>query len=454
MVPMRLSLGLVLAAAIAAPACATSRSRADDAFASRRYAEAAERYGALADEAPADAGLTARLREARVRALVATAGQVRAAREAGRAPEALRELAVLLDARDRWALGADAAVARATGAEVAWASQHVVREVDGFVAARRPAAARAVVASRRAQLAFPDFAPLWTRIEATLSAAGAAMCAGLDARRPYLAALAAAHCATAGVDLDPGVLPHAVAGVTLDGAIEGMDEAQRAALVAALDGWLPASPWYGRGAEGRATVALAGSQRVARTSKRTTVDVPWYERVPHTVNRAVVGLGTVSDGGTTKTVSAVAVVPATEYVEEERWLNYQALRHDAEYRGDWRLAVAVGPRPRPLAVQVSDRIRRSGLDHDVSHAGAGVTPSRADLPTDADWTLHLIAKLETVWKDQLAAHWRASFCEETEYTAETAARCALGATPPPAAREALATVLGPDVDLVLAARAK
>jgi hypothetical protein len=436
-----------------AAGCATPRSRADDALAARRYGEAADRYEALASDAPDDGVLAARLREARIHALVARTGDARAARAAGRAPEALRELAIVLASRRQWQLEAEPAVAAALAPELAWVRVHVSGEIDGFVRARRPAAARAVVASRRAQLGGPELASLWTALDAVLARAGAEVCTGLDARQPYLAALAAAHCAKAGVTVDGGALPHAVGGVELDGDIAGLDASSRAALAAALDRWIAASPWYARGAAGRATVGLDGSQRVVRTTKRTTVEVPWYERVPHAASKAVIGTATVI-GKETKTVNVVAVVPTTEYVDEERWLSYQATRHDAEYRGDWRLAVTVGPRPRPLAVRISDKIHRTGHDHDVTHAGAGVTPTRADLPDDAAWAQHLIERLEPVWRDQLAAHWRASYCEEVEYTAETAARCALGAVPPAAARAALAAVLGPDVDLVLAARVR
>ena len=45
------------------------------------------------------------------------------------------------------------------------------------------------------------------------------------------------------------------------------------------------------------------------------------------------------------------------------------------------------------------------------------------------------------------------FCTETEYSAETAARCALGAPPPAEARRAMVEALGSDLDLVLTARA-
>src|SRR5687767_4082940 len=50
-----------------------------------------------------------------------------------------------------------------------------------------------------------------------------------------------------------------------------------------------------------------------------------------------------------------------------------------EYRGDWKVSIAVGPKR--LTVRVADRIHRVGHDHDVTHVPAGVTPTRADLPT-------------------------------------------------------------------------
>jgi hypothetical protein len=96
-----------LAAAVVtlAAGCATPRSRADDAFAARRYGEAADRYEALASDAPDDGVLAARLREARIHALVARVEDARAARAAGRGPEALRQLAIALESRGIWQLG-------------------------------------------------------------------------------------------------------------------------------------------------------------------------------------------------------------------------------------------------------------------------------------------------------------------------------------------------------------
>jgi hypothetical protein len=226
-----------------------------------------------------------------------------------------------------------------------------------------------------------------------------------------------------------------------------MTPAQREELTAALERGLAETGWYTRDAAARATVTVSGQQTIETRTSRETIDAPWYERVPYTTTATATGWST--KGGI-----IIARVPTTEYREEERWFQYQATRHDGEYRGDWRLAIAVGPRPQPLSVRVADRIHRIGHDHDVTAPMAGVSPRRADLPTGNDWTRHLVSKLEPIWRAQLAAHWKASFCEEAEYTAETAARCALGAAPPFEARQALAAALGPDLDLVLAARSK
>jgi hypothetical protein len=244
-----------------------------------------------------------------------------------------------------------------------------------------------------------------------------------------------------------GPLPVVVGGVTLEGAIDGMTAAQREELTAMLERELARTAWYQRGAEARATVTMSGRQTIETRTSREKLEVPWHERVPYATK-----VHTTAWSWTAGTVHIQA--PATEYREEERWFRYEADRLDGEYRGDWRLAVALGPRPQPRSVSVVDRMHRIGHDHDVLYPPAGVTPTRADLPTADDWTRHLASKLAPIWRAELARHWAASFCEETEYTVETAARCALGAMLPPEARSVLATALGPDLDPVLATRSK
>jgi len=91
-----------------------------------------------------------------------------------------------------------------------------------------------------------------------------------------------------------------------------------------------------------------------------------------------------------------------------------------------------------------------GYDHDASLGPAGVVPSRAQLPGFDAWFATLLTRLDAELPAQLAEHWRASFCQASSFTAEAAARCAYGATPPPAACNALAELSTRDVDRVIA----
>jgi hypothetical protein len=71
------------------------------------------------------------------------------------------------------------------------------------------------------------------------------------------------------------------------------------------------------------------------------------------------------------------------------------------------------------------------------------------LPGADDWFAANLERLAGELGTQLAAHWQASFCTAPGYTADTAARCALGGTLPAAGRAALARLFGGDLDHVV-----
>lgn len=489
--------GLVL---IASSACAGPRKYADDAYSRGDYQDAAELYGQLAEASPDDDDLRVRRDEARSRSLLAAALRVRQARAESRSEAALRELVKLLDARDRWGLAMSPALHAAVADEIAWARRYVTSEVEALLAARRPLSAESALSLRRAQLFPADFTALWAPLSAAVRRGAesayrvAAPAAGEGG--PYLARLIAAYGSHFGAGpAQAARLPHELSGFELSGDIAGLGAPQRAELEASIGRALRASVWYGEGGA-RATAALRGVHSASFRSATRSIEQPWVEnvpyeereayqaphqemyfdtelyseQVPHTTMRTEsysCGSGSVSRTCTRsvshleyrtemrhrhvtrwRTVYRTEWRTVTRYRPEPRVFRYSATQRRAEYRGDWSMTAPLGP-GRPLAVKLVADDHREGLDHDANFAPAGVSPSRANLPTSEQWADELARRFALELSHQLASCWDESFCREASYDGETAARCAYGANAPPEARAALAPVFGGDVDRVL-----
>jgi hypothetical protein len=488
------SIGLVVAG------CISARSRADAAFDRGDYVTAADGYAALAEQAPGDVALRNRRDDARRRALVMLATRVRRIQAANQPEDALPVLADLLSQRRRWPALDDAAVAHAVEAEVASAGSYMQNEIERLVIVRQPLAAEHAIAVWREQLVVSEFDPVWPALEQVARAGGDAICrAALPAEvdlSPYLSGLAAAYCAHFDVEARvPERLPHGVAGVAIAGAISGMTEEQRERLEAALARLVRATAWFDAAADDtRARVALAGEQAVAFGANQVELTAQWWESVSHMEQETYqepyqesyqesytvqvpyteyhtesysCGFGT-STTTCTRSVSSTSYRSETQYrtafrtayrtawrtvtkwTQEPRYYKFHAVERVGNYSGAWNLAIDLGGDVPPLKLRVADHDRRVGYDQDAEFAAAHVAPSRAHLPSFDDWFGRLLERLERTLPNQLARHWSTAFCQIPSFTAETAARCAYGGTPPPAARAELARLYGPEVDLVMA----
>lgn len=495
-------------------ACATARSRADDAFNRADYVFAAEQYGKLVESSPTDASLLARRDEARARALVTLATRVGKLRAARRAEPALAAFAELMSRRRAWADVNDAAAARLIAEEVAAASAHLHGEI-GRLAADQPLAAEEAIAARRDKLGFRELDALWSSLATEARSGGQTICraaapASAD-ESPYLARLTSRYCAHFGTQAPlPALLPEIVGGIAIAGAVSGMTDEQRARLEVAVESALRSTPWFAEEGPARARVALGGHQAVAYGSAQVARTAPWSEtvryteresyqepyqesyqesyqepyqesytvQVPHTeyhTESYSCGYGS-TQSTCTRTVSSTSYRSETQYRtafrtahrtayrtayrtawrdvsktrEEPRTFEFAAIEETGNYSGTWSFAVALGASSGPLDVVVADSHREVGYDHDVTFPAANVWPTRAQLPSFDGWFARLLAQLTTVLPARLTEHWGTSFCQMPSFGAETAARCAYGAVLPGPGRAELARLFGNDVDRVIA----
>lgn len=496
------SIGWVLAG------CITGRGRADAAFERGDYVAAADGYGELFEREPGDAALRTRRDEARRRALDLLTTRVHWLRTAGRPEPALTALASLLSRHHAWPELEDAAMAHMISDEVAAADGYLRGEVQRLVADHRPLTAEQAIAARRTQLAFSEFDPVWPVLEQVAHDGGDAICraavpADID-QSPYLARLAAAYCAHFHVEARaPERLPHGVASVTVEGAISGMTDAQRARLEAALARLMQGTVWFNAGAEdARGRIALAGDQAVAFGANQVERTAQWWESVSHleqemyqepyqemyqesyqesyTVQVPYTEFHTESYScgfGTTTTMCSRMVSSTnyrsetryrtawrtafrtayrtawrtvTKWTREPRYYRFHAVERVGNYSGAWNLAIDLGGDVPPLQVRVANRDRQVGYDQDAEFAAANVAPSRAHLRSFDDWFTQLLDQMAHTLRARLAEHWSTAYCQVPSFSAETAARCAYGAAPPPTARAALARLFGNEVDPVIA----
>jgi hypothetical protein len=479
--------------------CSTALTRADGAYERGDYIAAAEQYDLLAQQSPADADLRARRDDARRRAAAVYVARVDQARRDGNVPRATEQLVLLLEARDRWELGSDPTVAAAASGHVAWATDRVRTEVGALLQARRPLGAEQALAHEHEVLAHVEFAALWPSLAAQVRAAGGDECARITppdpAAAPYLTGLASAYCRHFGVAVAAPPRPEAIAGVAVAVDVDGGRAPDVVRLQSEVARWFADSPWYSGDGSAPVAATLRGHVQVELTAQNVTMDAPWVEQVPYSVSRTrqvpyqeayqdqetyTVQVPhtthrheTYSCGSGTQYRTCSRSVPHTEYRSETRHrsvtryrtkhrtehytethyrseprvYHYPAVRREGVYAGALILTVPLGAGEGPMVVRIARTDSRAGFDHGAEFAAADVHPSRADVTGEDDWFSFLVAQLESQVRPALAARWAESFCRVEAFTPESAARCAYGAPMPDAARAALASVLGDDVDL-------
>ena len=369
------------------------------------------------------------------------------ARTHGRSHEALQQLVELLDARDRDGGDLDPSLRAAIAHEVAWAEADTTLVVKRLVVRGRLSGAHAVVASRRTMLHHADFAALWPRLADAIATGATTRCDAITHESPYLARLTARYCDRLGIEAPAlAPLPSAIAAITLTGDVKGVTPDQRSRLETAIAHQLEASPWYDHDAP-RASASIAGAQRIEVAEPREErIDVPWVERIPYTETAVAVVPFSARHRFTPLVVAAKT---KTKFREEAREYSYYATRREADYAARWRFHLVLAASSDPITFETKDRDHRVGYDHDVTYEPAGVSPSRANLPTDDEWFDHVLAGFEAALAAELSSQWSSTYCREHDYTLETAARCAYGATPPSAARAVLAESFGNELGFVL-----
>ena len=135
-------------------------------------------------------------------------------------------------------------------------------------------------------------------------------------------------------------------------------------------------------------------------------------------------------------------MPVTKYRDEERSQQYPAIQRLATYDSRLRLHLDAGLPEITASVDATDH--QSGYDVDVTIPVAGVTPSRAELPTHEQFAAEQHARLAAQLLDLMKAEYSRRFCTAPTYTIEEAARCAVAGIDqvPRQARAALGQVFG------------
>lgn len=501
---------IVALAVATTTACATTggAQRPDPS----RFVGIALAYERQAAAAPSDARLRARRDVARATALTALAARAREERLATGTPS-LPAMTALVTRRNQWPgqLRTWAAVTMAE--ELAATGAAIASDVRATLV-DAPLVAKATLEERVTALPAPELATLFAELGADVRAAGQTRCraaAPADVTaEPHLARLAAVYCASFGIALDaPPRPPGLVGGVRIDGAIRGMAAAQRARLDASIGAWLRASPWYDAGSP-TASATLAGGQTVSfgrpaavseasasffasghrmpyqepyvetvraqyQEPYREAYQVPYPVQVPYTTYvtvRVPCGDRTCLSAEPrtelrseiryrtayrtkyrtrTRTISRTRYRSAYRIVAPGRGSTIYQQSEDlraALYRGTWSMTLDVGPAPIAVTIDLTDAqvgYRRDAAFETDAAAKAG------DLETIDRWSERLVARLGDEVRARLTAQWRASFCREAAFSSETAARCARGGEPPPAARAALTALFGDDTDRLLSA---
>lgn len=477
-------------------ACVPKDRGAAEAYERGDYAAAAETYDRLLAEKPNDAGLRQRRDDARLKAHARQLARLsQPAPPAGAMALTIAELSTLLLQRDRWTPGQLSLGDPQLDAALAFVEDGVRRqladELHASLRARQLLGAEARLAAHQQALPFADFVALWPQLTGELRAAAAAHCqAAMPAQpeaSPYLTSLLTSYCSVFGAPVPPPISLGLANAVTLSVSVEGVSQQQAQATGSVVSMGFMESPWYDPASPRQLTGTISGRNDFWFTAREETLEAPWseqvayedtetyqepytdtetyYESVPSTVYR--------SESYPCGTSTCTREVPETEYNQElrtrtvtkyrtatrsitrfrteERSHSYRALRRDGRYAANWQVALQLDALPgeAPISFPVTAGITQYGYDHDETFAPADLSPGRANLMTPAAWFDYVAASLGDRLRDQLQLRWQASYCRQPSYTVETAARCARGAVPPPAARATLAQLLGGDTDLAL-----
>lgn len=470
-----------------AAGCTSLRGRADDAYEHGKYRQAAELYDQVLAKDPDDAGARARRDAARTAVLREILVDVDAKRRAAHVEIALARLAELLGQRDAWGGAIDPSLAQPLAEEVVWAGAHVASNVADRARSAGPLAAEHLAGTFDRLLEHRDFASRRAEIQAGIAASGQAACARLapSATTPYWSWVVNRYCRHFGPSpIQVPALPNLYGELSVEGTIAGQAESQVEHLHEAIAAAFQNSVWFAPGAP--ATRALIdGSISTSFRHHPVTLTADWTESVPYTayettsvayqepyddteyytesVPTTEYRTETHSCGSTTCTETVPTTVyhdeqrtrtvtkyrtayrdetnPVTRYRDEPRTFTYEGIERVGQYSSALRVRLDAPA----VTTAISSNFTRDGIDHDASFSAAGVSPQRANLQSQTEFAAtenrSLVSQLQIDLNEQYAN----LYCAAGSYTLEGAATCAyLGAALPPAARIAIAPLLGGD----------
>ncbi|HEY1552199.1 MAG TPA: hypothetical protein VGG28_30440 [Kofleriaceae bacterium] len=316
----------------------------------------------------------------------------------------------------------DRELAAALHAEVVTVGGLVVADV---ASAGSPLASEAREQTYAALLARPELADRATAIRASIHDAGVATCNALDASTPYASRLASRYCAHFGITRVALALPDRFGSIVVDGDVASDD---RAATTTALDAALRASPWFAAGAP-PLHATITGTIDAEMSGHPVTRTATWTDDETYT--------GSVK---TWEPHDGFVDEPIELHREVPRSLDYAATERTGTYSSALHVAIE------PLGVGASEAaaFTRSGDDTDIDNADAGVTPTRAELPTLANFWVGERAALADHVRAALARAFQEGSCDGSGY--EAAAACAY--VDPTAAAPMLAGTFGADAALL------
>jgi len=263
-----------------------------------------------------------------------------------------------------------------------------------------------------------------------------------------------------------------VSGIRVSGNIRGYEPAAIQQLSDIVLSELKETPWYSPDAKSVATLHLGGAISVSLDEKSRSVSRPWTERIPYTdieeyqeayqepytgVEMYTVQvpysdtelytvpcaytIGTNCVSGTdTRTVTKYRTEyktrsvtkyrtayrtmtrPVTKYREHQREYSFLATVVTATYLTDVRAALNL-PRV-TIPIRIESREVEFGLYHDSNFEPANVRPERPEFSTIESWRTKIASNIESASSKELVETWKRRFCQSSNSSRESAARCA------------------------------
>ena len=423
---------LVALAAMSVGACASSQG--DKLMKAGSFAEAAAAYDVeLGTVLATDSHEVARKRDAaREQAIRAKLDEARSVRGAGHGEAALTILGEALRLETRWSLALPADLAAARDAEIAAAADTTEAIVRPLLMAKATLVARRRTEKLAALLAHPRLVPVADKMRSEVAMAAHARCAelssGRDGKTPHLDRLVSGYCSLLGAPTPAPPVPEQRRGLRIWGKVAGATPQQQAILEAWLGDVFRDTPWFSADAADLATLQIGGSYDARLERRRVVLNAPYHEVIRATVQQ---GLQT-------------AVVET----EEDHVFQYEAYQYDARYDLDATFTIELADGTQ-LAVQAKKTASKRALQHDVNFPKAHVYPQRAELPTVNTWLEGYLAGKTAVLIRKLRGRWVKAFCGAPLPSPEQAARCLQGGERRAAATAAVATIFGPDLNLVI-----